>query len=107
MTPWLSFSFQERISAAQPPASAGACMGNAPSGQQVNDLGTAGVIARPPLLFLAALLLGLAADHLLPLRVAVPQSDRVRWVIAGCLIVLGLALFAAGIRNFSRARTPV
>jgi protein-S-isoprenylcysteine O-methyltransferase Ste14 len=82
-------------------------MGHAPSGQQVNDVGTAGVVARPPLLFLAALLIGLAADRLLPLPVAVPQSNLVRWVIAGCLIVLGLALFAAGIRNFSSANTPV
>ena len=40
-----------------------------PAGQQVTDTGTAGVIARPPLLFLAALLLGFASDHLLPLAV--------------------------------------
>jgi protein-S-isoprenylcysteine O-methyltransferase Ste14 len=68
---------------------------------------TAGVIARPPLLFLAALLLGLAADHLLPLRFAVRKADLVRWIIAGFLILSGLAVFAAGVRNFSRAATPV
>ena len=78
-----------------------------PAGQQVNDTGTAGVIARPPLLFLAALLLGLAADHLLPLPFAVRNADVVRWIIAGSLILSGLAVFAAGVRNFSRAATPV
>jgi protein-S-isoprenylcysteine O-methyltransferase Ste14 len=78
-----------------------------PAGQQVNDAGTAGVIARPPFLFLAALLLGLASDHLLPLSFAVKQSDLVHWIVAGFLILVGLALAAAGIRNFSHAATPV
>jgi protein-S-isoprenylcysteine O-methyltransferase Ste14 len=78
-----------------------------PAEQQVNNTGTAGVIARPPLLFLAALLLGLASDHLLPLPFAVPEADLVHWIIAGSLILAGLALAAAGIRNFSRAATPV
>jgi protein-S-isoprenylcysteine O-methyltransferase Ste14 len=77
------------------------------AGQRVNDTGTAGVIARPPLLFLAALLLGLALDHLLPLPFTVRNADLVRWIIAGFLILSGLALFAAGVRNFSRAATPV
>ena len=78
-----------------------------PAGQQVNDTGTAGVIARPPLLFLAALPLGLASDHLLPLPFAVPEADLVHWIIAGSLILIGLAVAAAGVRNFSRAATPV
>ena len=82
-------------------------MGKDPAGQQVADSGTAGVIARPPLLFLAALLLGLATDRLLPLPFAVADADLVRWIIAGSLIGIGLALAAAGIRNFSRAATPV
>lgn len=73
----------------------------------MNDPGTAGVIARPPVLFLAALLLGLVSDRLLPSPFAVPQADRVHWIVAGSLIVIGLALGAAGIRNFSRAATPV
>jgi len=60
--------------------------------------GTAGVVARPPLLFLAALLLGFAADRLLPLPFTVPGGDPVRWTVAGCLILTGLALAAAGIR---------
>jgi len=78
-----------------------------PAGQQMNDTGTAGVIARPPLLFLAALLLGLACDHLLPLPFAVPEADLVHWIIGGCLILTGVALATAGICNLSRAATPV
>ena len=78
-----------------------------PTGQQATDTGTAGVIARPPLLFLAALLLGFVSDHLLPLPFPVPRIDLVHWIIGGSLILIGLALAAAGIRNFSRAGTPV
>jgi len=75
--------------------------------RQVTDTGTAGVIARPPLLFLAALLLGFVLDRLLPLPFPFPRIDLVRWIIAGSLNLIGLALAAAGIRNFSRAGTPV
>lgn len=79
-----------------------------PAMQQVTDTDTAGVIARPPLLFLAALLLGFAADHLLPLPV--PRIGLVHWAsasIAGSLVLIGIAIFVAGIRNFSSAATPV
>jgi protein-S-isoprenylcysteine O-methyltransferase Ste14 len=82
-------------------------MGVDTAGQQVTDTGTAGVIARPPLLFLAALLLGFVSDRLLPLPSPIPRIDLAHWMIAGSLILIGLALAAAGIRNFSRARTPV
>ena len=78
--------------------------------QQITDTGTAGVIARPPLLFLAALLLGFVLDHLLPLPFPVARSGSVHWIsaiIAGFLILAGIAVFAAGIRNFSSAATPV
>jgi protein-S-isoprenylcysteine O-methyltransferase Ste14 len=78
-----------------------------PAGQQVTDTGTAGVIARPPFLFLAALLLGFVSDRLLPLPFPVPGIDLVHWIIGGSLILIGLALATAGIRNFSRAGTPV
>jgi protein-S-isoprenylcysteine O-methyltransferase Ste14 len=73
----------------------------------MSDPGTAGVIARPPLLFLGGLLLGLAADRLLPLPFVVAERDRVSWIVAGSLFLTGLSLGAAGIRNFSRAATPV
>jgi protein-S-isoprenylcysteine O-methyltransferase Ste14 len=78
-----------------------------PAGQQVTDTRTAGVIARPPLLFLAALLLGFVSDYLLPLPFPIPMTDPVLWIIGGSVIVIGLALAAAGIRDFSQARTPV
>jgi protein-S-isoprenylcysteine O-methyltransferase Ste14 len=78
-----------------------------PTGQQVDDTGTAGVIARPPLVFLTGLVLGSVADRLMPLEVPVAGAGPVHWMIAGALIVLGLALAIAGIRNFSRGGTPV
>jgi protein-S-isoprenylcysteine O-methyltransferase Ste14 len=78
-----------------------------PAGQQVTDTGTAGVIARPPLLFLGALLIGIVLDRLLRLPFPVPGTGLVHWIIGGSLILIGLALAAAGIRNFSRAGTPV
>jgi protein-S-isoprenylcysteine O-methyltransferase Ste14 len=78
-----------------------------PAEHRVNDTGTAGVIARPPLLFVAALLLGVVSDRLLPLPFALPEAGLVRWMIAGSLIFAGVGLAAAGIRNFSRAATPV
>ena len=73
----------------------------------MNDTGTAGVIARPPLLYVGALLLGLAADHLLPLPFDVLKAGLVHSTIAGLVVVVGLALMAAGIRDFSRGGTPV
>jgi protein-S-isoprenylcysteine O-methyltransferase Ste14 len=82
-------------------------MGMDPVGPQVSDTATAGVIARPPLLFLAALLLGFAVDRLLPLPFAVAEGDPIRWGVGGGLILIGVALAAAGIRNFYRAATPV
>ena len=72
----------------------------------MNDTQTAGVIARPPFLFLAALLLGLALDQLLPLPFAAPEGDW-RYGVTGALIVIGFSLGAAGIRNFSSSATPV
>ena len=66
------------------------------SEQQSTHNGTAGVIARPPLLFLAALLLGFASDHLLRLPFPVARTGWVHWVSAinaGALIVMGIAVF--------------
>ncbi|RWP70755.1 isoprenylcysteine carboxylmethyltransferase family protein [Mesorhizobium sp.] len=68
---------------------------------------TAGVIARPPLLFLAAFLIGFALDRLLRLPFPIAGIDLVYWIIGGSLMLIGFALFAAGIRNFLRAETPV
>jgi protein-S-isoprenylcysteine O-methyltransferase Ste14 len=80
------------------------------TGQQVTDNGNPGVIARPPILFLAALLIGFVADHLLPLPFPIARIGPFHWVsaiIAGFLILSGIAVFVAGIRNFSGAGTPV
>ena len=92
------------------PASAGVGIDMDPAGQQVIGNDTAGVIARPPLLFLGALLLGFALDHVLTLPFRVPRIGTAHWIsaiIAGSLIPIGIAIFAAGIRNFSGAMTPV
>lgn len=82
-------------------------MSNDLAEKQVIDTGTAGVIGRPPLLFLGALLLGFVLDWLLPLPLALPGISLVHWIIGGFLILIGLALAAAGIRDFSQAGTPV
>jgi len=78
-----------------------------PAEQRVVDTGTPGLIARPPLLFLGALLLGFISDRLLPLPFPIPAIDLAHWIISGLLILIGLALATAGVRNFSRAGTPV
>ena len=73
-----------------------------------NDPGTPGVIVRPPLLLLGAHLLGFGLDHLVPLPRPIPGTGLVHSaIIAGALILIGVAVFAASIRNFSRAGTPV
>jgi len=78
--------------------------------QQGGDRETARAIARPPFLFLGALLLGFVSDHLLPFPFPVSRIGPAHWisaVIAGSLILTGIGVFAAGIRNFSSAATPV
>jgi protein-S-isoprenylcysteine O-methyltransferase Ste14 len=77
-----------------------------PAGQHVTATETAGVITRPPLLFLAALVIGFVLDRLLRWPFPLPGSDPAYWIIGGSLILIGLVLAAAGIRNFSRAQTP-
>jgi len=73
----------------------------------VTDPGTAGVVGRPIFLFPAAVLAGLVLDRLLPLPFAIPEIDGLPWIVAGFLFLIGLGLFAAGARNFSRAETPL
>ena len=82
-------------------------MGMDPTGQQVSGSGTAGVIGRPILLFPAAVLLGLGLDRLLPSPFTVAGNGVIHWIVGGSLILIGLALFAAGVRKFSRAATPI
>jgi protein-S-isoprenylcysteine O-methyltransferase Ste14 len=78
-----------------------------PAGQQATDTAVARVIARPPFLYLACLLLGPAMDRELPLPLRFPDAALIRWTVGGGLILIGIASAAAGIRNFSRAATPV
>ena len=73
---------------------------------QVEDTETAGAIIRPPFLFLGALAAAFALDHLRLLTFPLPRTDLHR-IIAGLLIGIGTAVFAAAIRNFSKAGTPV
>jgi protein-S-isoprenylcysteine O-methyltransferase Ste14 len=79
-------------------------------GHQGGDSETARAIARPPLLFATALLLGLGLDHLMRLPSPIPRPGLIHSisaVIAASLIVIGVAVFAAAIRNFLMAETPV
>jgi protein-S-isoprenylcysteine O-methyltransferase Ste14 len=71
------------------------------------DAGTAGVIVRPPRLFLAGLVLGAVLDRLWPLPIALPGLRAIYWVAGASMVLAGLALGRAGIRNFTRAGTPV
>ena len=65
---------------------------------------TPGVIAPPPLIYLAFILLGLAVDVVAPLR-AGPSGLGTP---AGIILIIGaLVLFASALREFKRAETPV
>ena len=75
--------------------------------QQGRDTETARPIVRPPLLHLACLILGLVLDRALPLPLTLPEAGLALWATGGGLILLGVAIFAAAVRNFSRAATPV
>ena len=66
---------------------------------------TAGVIAPPPLIFLAAAALGLGADWLL----AIPPLGLpllLRWALAAVMFAGGLAIGLSAIRSFREAGTP-
>jgi protein-S-isoprenylcysteine O-methyltransferase Ste14 len=76
-------------------------------GEQGKGGGTAGVMARPPVLFLAGILLGLVSDRLLRLGFPFPRNDAVHWIIGGLLMLGGLVVAGGGIRDFKRAKTPV
>lgn len=70
---------------------------------RTGDTVLSGRYARPPLLYLGCLALGLVLDRLLPLPLTFPS---IPWT-AGAVVLAGMAVMAAGIRNFSRAATPV
>ncbi len=64
-------------------------------------------IVRPPLLVLICLIAGLTLDHVLPLPLGAARTGPWQWAVGGGLIVLGAGIFAAAVRNFRRADTPV
>jgi protein-S-isoprenylcysteine O-methyltransferase Ste14 len=72
--------------------------------------GTPGVVARPPLLLLGVFLLGFGLDHLLPLPRPIPDTGlthTISAIFAGALTLIAVGVFAASIRDFYRAGTPV
>lgn len=80
------------------------------SGSRADDNGTAGVVARPPLIFLSALALGSVTQHLLPLHFPSSRVGPAHWisaVVAGTILLGGVTVFVAGIRNFKAAATPI
>jgi protein-S-isoprenylcysteine O-methyltransferase Ste14 len=64
-------------------------------------------IRRPPFLYLACLVLGFALDRLLPLPLSNAEATLICSTAGGALMLIGVAIIAAGARNFSRAGTPV
>ena len=68
---------------------------------------TAGVIAPPPLLALAALALGFGADWAAPLGLLRQAPSELRYALGAVLVALALTIFALALRAFSRAGTPV
>jgi protein-S-isoprenylcysteine O-methyltransferase Ste14 len=67
-----------------------------------------GVIAPPPLIFLAFLVTGLVLDSVWPLPLRPPALDpRLSWLLGVAMILAGLVTITLGIRNFMRASTPV
>jgi len=67
------------------------------------DVANLGLV-RPPLIYLAAILVGVGLDLVWPLR-WLPAGTAV-WVGVP-LVILSLALFVAAIRQLKKARTPV
>src|SRR5260221_7299660 len=69
---------------------------------------TPGVVAPPPLIFLTFLIAGLALDYGRPLPLRPPAlAPELSWAVGAVLILTALVIFALGIRNFTRAGTPV
>jgi protein-S-isoprenylcysteine O-methyltransferase Ste14 len=75
--------------------------------RQPSDVSAPGIIMRPPRLYLACLLLGVALDRVLPLPLDLPGTALMQWIASAGLILIGGAIFTAGTSSFSRAATPV
>ena len=70
----------------------------------VTDEDTAGVVAPPPLVFLAGLIVGFALEALLP---GVDLPGLVEWGLGSLLVVAGLGLLLTFNASFSRKGTAV
>jgi protein-S-isoprenylcysteine O-methyltransferase Ste14 len=68
----------------------------------VTDRDISGVVAPPPLIFLAGLAVGFGLEALLP-GSTVP--DLLAWVLGGVLLLAGVALLVSFEREFHRKRT--
>jgi len=69
---------------------------------------TPGVVAPPPLIFLGFLIGGFALNLGRPLGLRPAGFDaQMSWLGGSLLVVVGLIVFVLGIRNFTRAGTPV
>jgi protein-S-isoprenylcysteine O-methyltransferase Ste14 len=67
-----------------------------------------GIVAPPPLIALATLLLGLTLEWLFPLHLLAACTGRLARICAGsALVVAGIALAFAAVRRFRRAGTNV
>jgi protein-S-isoprenylcysteine O-methyltransferase Ste14 len=62
-----------------------------------------GVVAPPPLIFLAGLAVGFALEALLP---GSDVPDAVAWILGGALLLAGLALLFSFERAFTQKKTP-
>jgi protein-S-isoprenylcysteine O-methyltransferase Ste14 len=67
---------------------------------------TAGVLAAPPILFAAALIIALAGHAVRPIRITPGSAGMVR-LAGGVLIAVGVALSVAVMRAFASAGTEI
>jgi protein-S-isoprenylcysteine O-methyltransferase Ste14 len=74
------------------------------TGRYPTDGDTAGVLVRPPLLYLCSILIGSALELVRPLPFA-PRSLEAP--LGGSLVVAALVLFAFSVREFRAAGTPL
>lgn len=68
---------------------------------------TAGVIAPPPLIALAAIACAALLEWMAPIGWIAGAPPVVRWLIGGALVLAAIALIAAAVLRFARAGTAV
>jgi protein-S-isoprenylcysteine O-methyltransferase Ste14 len=66
----------------------------------------AGVIAPPPLIFIAFLLAGVALEYGVVRTQGLDMPDSLRWTVTLALSLAGAAFIAAAVLRFRRANTP-